>query len=283
MTGTAGRRERGTLARPDATLYYEVTGSGPPLVFAHGLGGGHLSWWQQVPHFARDYTCVTFSHRGFAPSTAAAEPDPDAYADDLAALADHLGLDRFALVCQSMGGWTGLDLALDEPSRVTALVLACTSGRIDFGQLQGPVAADLAAWRAEAEATLARYAADGIHPACGARLAAEQPALHFLYREIDDLTPAATKAAVRRRLMATRCLSPDRLAALTMPVLFINGDEDMVFPAAAAPALAALIPGARAERIAAAGHSVYFERPARFNALVAAFLAAGAIGSAPRS
>src|SRR4051794_40368579 len=104
------RRERGTLARPDAAIYYEVTGRGPPLVFAHGLGGGHLSWWQQVPHFADRFTCVTFSHRGFAPSRADGDPDPAAYAGDLIALADHLGLDRFAMVCQSMGGWTGIDI-----------------------------------------------------------------------------------------------------------------------------------------------------------------------------
>ena len=46
----------GHLKRPDCSIYYEVAGSGPPLVFAHGLGGNHLSWWQQVAHFAPRYT-----------------------------------------------------------------------------------------------------------------------------------------------------------------------------------------------------------------------------------
>ena len=45
-------RSTGRLKRPFGTLYYEVTGSGPALLFAHGLGGNHLSWWQQVAHFA---------------------------------------------------------------------------------------------------------------------------------------------------------------------------------------------------------------------------------------
>ncbi len=58
---------RGRIERTDTALFYEMTGSGPPLVFAHGLGGNHLSWWQQVAHFARTHTCVTFAHRGFAP------------------------------------------------------------------------------------------------------------------------------------------------------------------------------------------------------------------------
>ena len=58
-----------------------VSGSGPALIFAHGLGGNHLSWWQQVAHFAPRYTCVTFAHRGFAPSDAVAGGvDPADYA-----------------------------------------------------------------------------------------------------------------------------------------------------------------------------------------------------------
>src|SRR5262249_45467845 len=46
-------------------LYYEVNGSGPALLFAHGQGGNHLSWWQQVPFFSRFYTCITFDNRAF--------------------------------------------------------------------------------------------------------------------------------------------------------------------------------------------------------------------------
>ena len=44
----------GFLQRPDCHIYYEVAGSGPPIVFAHGLGGNHMSWWQPVAHFAPD-------------------------------------------------------------------------------------------------------------------------------------------------------------------------------------------------------------------------------------
>jgi 3-oxoadipate enol-lactonase len=41
-------RRIGTLQRPDCRLHYEVTGEGPAIVFAHGLGGNQLSWWQQA-------------------------------------------------------------------------------------------------------------------------------------------------------------------------------------------------------------------------------------------
>ena len=50
-------------------LYYEDTGGNEPAVlFLHGAGGNHLSWWQQVPVFAEEYRCVTVDHRGFGQS-----------------------------------------------------------------------------------------------------------------------------------------------------------------------------------------------------------------------
>src|SRR6266516_5000865 len=123
------RTNRGYLERPGCRLYYEVTGAGPAIVFAHGLGGNHLSWWQQVPHFAGRYSCVTFAHRGFAPSSdIPGGPDPADYAGDLAALIDHLALAEVFLVAQSMGGWACLEYALANPERVRALVLASTAG-----------------------------------------------------------------------------------------------------------------------------------------------------------
>jgi 3-oxoadipate enol-lactonase len=68
----------GFLERPGCRIYYEVAGEGPAIVFAHGLGGNHMSWWQQVAHFAPRYTCVTFAHRGFTPSgPVAGETAPD--------------------------------------------------------------------------------------------------------------------------------------------------------------------------------------------------------------
>src|SRR5215467_7702515 len=141
------KRTIGFVQRPDAAIYYEAVGSGPGLVFAHGLGGNHMSWWQQVAHFADRFTCVSFAHRGFTPSRI--EPGAtgvEAYADDLVALADHLGFETFAMVCQSMGGWTGIDFALRSPERIRALVLASTSGRIDFRTVEGPELAEIRAW-----------------------------------------------------------------------------------------------------------------------------------------
>jgi 3-oxoadipate enol-lactonase len=265
---------RAFLDRPDCRLWYEVTGSGPALIFAHGLGGNHLSWWQQVAHFSARYTCVAFAHRGFAPSSPIA-PDPLAYGDDLAALIDHLGFADVRLVAQSMGGWTCLDYALKHPKRVRALVLASTSGRLDFKQVPD-FAGEFAVWERDSAAARAEFGRLGAHVAAGSRMQREQPALHFLYREIDDLNALLDKEGVRARLMASRNLAPESVRALDLPVLFVTGVEDPVFPAGAARALAPFFPNARVEAFAAAGHSVYFERAEWFNRTVEAFLAQAA-------
>jgi pimeloyl-ACP methyl ester carboxylesterase len=265
--------KRGYIDRPGCRLYYEVTGTGPAIVFAHGLGGNHLSWWQQVPHFAGRHTCVTFAHRGFAPSSeVSGGPDPADYAGDLAALIDHLALDRVFLVAQSMGGWACLEYALANPERVRAVVLASTAGAIARRAtlLRDPPALD--AWIARASAARTQMQRDGVHPAAGARMAREQPALHFLYRSIDAIAGAKfDKEGLRARMIALQTRPPDDLTRLQLPTLFITGEEDVVFPPMLAPALAALMPTAHVEPVAAAGHSVYFERAEIFNQLVDQF------------
>ncbi len=252
------------LDRPGARMHYEVSGRGPGLVFAHGLGGCHLSWWQQVPHFRDRYTCVVFSHRGFSPS--AEDPGgsgPRAFVDDLAALVDHLGLADVRLVAQSMGGWTCLGYALREPARVRALVMACTVGTVTHPEIDAAIA------EARARGVEAALQARGITPALGERASVEQPAIHYLYQAIGELAAAGLdRNAVRAALVAMRTTPPSALAALTMPVLCITGEEDVVMPSAAVAALSRLLPQARLARVPASGHSVYFERPDAFNRLV---------------
>jgi pimeloyl-ACP methyl ester carboxylesterase len=262
------------LERPGGVrLHWELTGEGPPIVFAHGLGGNHLSWWQQVPAFAPRHACVAFAARGFAPSSPiAGGPDPRDFADDLAALLDALGLERPVLVAQSMGGWGAVELALRAPGRLRGLVLAATTGTIDPYRLEGEARARLDAWTREAQATMQAWARAGIHPAVGARMAAEQPAAAHLYRAIDAMAGDLDKHALRERLMAARTRAPAELAAIGCPTVFVVGDEDVVIPPFAADAIAQGVPGARVVHVPDAGHSAYFERPAAFEAALRAFV-----------
>ncbi|HEU0157702.1 MAG TPA: alpha/beta hydrolase [Hyphomicrobiaceae bacterium] len=280
--GTAVRR-RGRLARPDAELYWEVTGEGRAIVFAHGLGGNHASWWQQVAQFATGYACVTFAHRGFSPSSAiVGGPDPGDYADDLAALIDHLGLGEVVIVAQSMGGWTAMEYALQGKAKFGALVLAATTGSIDPARLDAAESwrQRLEEWRQVSEKARAELRRGDIHIACGARMAREQPGLHLLYRHIDEVNAELDKEALRARLLAARTRAPAELGAIVCPTLLLSGDEDIVMPPFAADALAALLPRAAVRHIADAGHSAYFERAQVFNRHLADFLIA--CGWAPR-
>jgi 3-oxoadipate enol-lactonase len=258
------------LRRGGAEIHYEVFGKGPAIVFAHGLGGNHLSWWQQVAHFSPTHTCVVFAHRGFPPSSpVSGKSAPDSYGDDLAALLDELKLDQVSLVAQSMGGWTCLDYALREPKRVRALVMASTSGAVDFRPLGN---AEVDEWTRLSPTKLANLQSRGIHAAGGERMAREQPALAQLYGQISSLAPLEFRDEVRNRIREMRTRAPGLLAELPMPVLFVTGDEDWVFPPAAGPALARLAPKGSAVRVPAAGHSVYFERAAQFNDIIGRIL-----------
>lgn len=247
------------LAVDGAEVYYRTYGSGPAIVFAHGLGGTHLSWWQQVPAFRDRLTSVTFSHRGFHPSTG--DADPARYAADLAALVDHLGVDDVRLVGQSMGGWTCVEYAIAHPERVRAIVMAETTGTLEHGLSMG-------AARARSEQLFER----GVHPAAGERMAREQPALHHLYRLIDELSASLDKQALMARLDAARVRAPGEFAALGIPVLWLFGDETYLGPEVSAW-VAKTFPRDRLVNVPQTGHSIYFERPATFNRLVGEFLA----------
>ena len=267
-----GRRIAGRLKVDGAQIHYEVSGDGPAIVFAHGLGGNHMSWWQQVGHFRKSYTCVTFAHRGFAPSSVEeAHPDPRRYTDDLSALIDHLKLDRVGLVGQSMGGWTTVEYCLRHPQRVHGLVLSATVGSVDPGRMAGLEQTALSAWQQSAANSVALCRSQQVHPAAGMRMAREQPALHLLYQHIDEQARGLDKEVLRRRLREMRIRAPADLAATGIPILLVSPQEDIVIPPPALQALAREIPAARLVELAQAGHSPYFERAEAFNQLLGEF------------
>lgn len=246
------------VALGDFELYYEVHGAGRPVVFAHGAGGTHLSWWQQVPVLSEHVQCITFDHRGFGYSRDADDgPGRAAFVEDLRGLLDHLGIERASLVGQSMGGWTSLGFASKYPERVEALVLCDTPG----GYSDPEVAALLAERPDEVGAFAASFAD-------------REPLLAFLYREIQrstlDRTPEGSPRSIRGLLEATTDIAP--VVEHGIPTLFIVGEEDSIFPPAALRAMHRKMPGSEFALVEGAGHSVYFEKPNVFNHLLLDFL-----------
>lgn len=254
------------VQRPYTTLYYEShesKGGGVPIVFAHGAGGNTLIWWQQVPFFARDHRVVTFDHRGFGRSHCPpGHFHAREFAGDLRAILDHAGVEKAALVCQSLGGWTGLRAALTYPERVACVVLSGTPGGVFTPKV------------VEAFARIGRLAAgEGIRatPALAPDFPAREPELTRLYDQISGLNPGLSASALAS--LGEARVSPAELAGYAVPTLLVAGEHDQLFPPEALKEAAAQIPGCRVHDLPGSGHSPYFEDAPRFNRIVSEFVA----------
>ena len=249
-----------TLERPNCDIYYEETGSGPAIIFAHGAGGNHLSWWQQIPLFAKSYRCVAFDHRGWGRSIPTGGQGRAAFVDDLLALMDELRVDRAALVAQSMGGWTCLGAALQAPERVSALVMADTMGGLMTEEIRGLWAETRRLVEAQGLGSLAYDQS----------LKERDPALAFLYDEIMAMNPPRDPNLVDS--MNELAPDPDAVANLSLPLLWVVGGNDPLTSPAIIRAAHAHVPGSQYYEIPATGHSVYFERAEEFNGQLNRFL-----------
>jgi pimeloyl-ACP methyl ester carboxylesterase len=248
-------------------LYYEVHGQGPAVLFCHGSGGNHLSWWQQVPHFSGRYTCITFDHRAFGRSQDVPDgPGRTSFAADAVALLDHLQIERVSIVAHSMGGRTAFGLTNREPERVTAIALCGTTAGCTDDHVR---------------ALQERYrAANGHRPdivirGLSAQFARGNMEWTFLYRSLLRLNPRRPPDFLALR-PGYRGSSAQRLAELRIPMLFIAGEDDVITPAPVIEAAARLVPHAQFVPVPNAGHSVYYEQPQTFNRLVDEFLTTNA-------
>ncbi len=252
-------------------LYYESHGKGPAVTFLHGAGGSHLSWWQQVPEFSRRYRCITIDHRGYGQTVDANDQGMAAFAGDLEALLDELGLQRTALVAQSMGGLTALEFALRRPERVTALAMCDTWGFFDWPEGR----------------SLLRNREPGTNRpgGMGKRYPREHPEGAFLYQQLSALNPplegrlAVDRLALGSPERPSRANVPTRkdVEQLSVPALFLVGGDDPLVPPELIRMTASLVQGSEYVEVPGAGHSTYFEDAPAFNQLVGGFLAKHAV------
>ena len=252
------------MTKDSFRLYYEDSGgNAPAIVFLHGAGGNHLSWWQQLPVFVDEYRCIAVDQRGFGQSPdVPGGPGPAALGADVLALLDHLGIARAGLVAQSMGGWAAVGAAVKAPERFWAIVLANTVGNLSNDAIT--------AVRQRLGAASPPRPAVIWHAALGATFRKQQPIRSFLYAQISGLN-APLSADFRDQLM--RLTTPvERYAATRVPTMFLTSDEDGLIWPELSETVHRHVPGSRFERVEAAGHSTYFERPDVFNREVGAFL-----------
>lgn len=125
------------ITGPAGRLHVDDDGSGGlPVVFVHSFGGSTAHWTEQLEHLRTDRRAVALDLRGHGRSAA---PEGDDYAiadlaDDVGAVADARGLERFVLIGHSIGGVAAIAYAGEHPDRVAGLLLVGTPGRVPMEQ-----------------------------------------------------------------------------------------------------------------------------------------------------
>ncbi len=125
----------------DVRIRYELAGptGAPALVFSNSLGATHSMWDQQVAALQENFRILRYDTRGHGESSATPGPYTiEQLARDVLALLDELHLDRVNFCGLSMGGQTGMWLALQAPTRLHKLILCNTASKIGTPEIWNP-------------------------------------------------------------------------------------------------------------------------------------------------
>jgi pimeloyl-ACP methyl ester carboxylesterase len=260
-------------------LYYELTGTGPALVFVHAGIANLRMWDEQAPAFSDRYTVLRYDARAFGRTRS--EPVPASDRQDLVDLLDHLGIAQAALVGCSRGGMLALDTAIDFPDRVVALGWVCSgvSGWEPADELF--TAEDIALYEAMGAAEQAhdfeRVAELDVRLWVDGPRQPEGRAAEHVRRKVYEMALQNYKSHAHLfdeglQLQAMEPPAVGRLGELTIPVLAIVGLLDSPATPAAAALLAESAPKVQVLNYPDAAHMPNMEHPERFNRDLGAFL-----------
>jgi 3-oxoadipate enol-lactonase len=261
--------ETGIARFGQSEIYYEIAGSGEPTIVL--LHGGMLDcrmWDEQFELLTKTNRVLRYDASAHGKSTL----PPDVYWDhaDLRELMNHLGIERAVLVGLSLGGKTAIDLALEQPERVEAIV-AVSSGvsgyrfTSDFYLEQRDIM--IQAWRAGEFDTVV----EGFQ-----RSWTDGP--DRMPEDVDPEVREKVRMMARNGLehaMEGRLIDPpaiERLAELELPMLLVVGELDMPGIHEIADMVVAANPNAELVKIADVAHMVNLEAPEAFNELLLGYL-----------
>ncbi len=258
-------------------LYREESGSGIPILFIHEFAGDHRSFDPQVRHFQDSYRCIVYDARGYTPSDV--PDDESAYSQeravaDAVTVLDAAGVDRAHVVGVSMGGFCALHLALRHPDRLLSAVVA--------GAGYGAQPERQESFRSECESIAAAFRDEGT-PAVAERYAVGPARVQFQNKNRPGWETFAAQLAehdargAELTMLGVQRLRPslydlrDELAAMTVPMLIVAGDED---EGCLEPdlMLKRTIPSAGLAILPRTGHTCNLEEPDVFNGAVERFL-----------
>jgi len=250
----------------DGRIHYDLAGpaSAPALVFSNSLGATLSMWDPQTSALSKQFRVLRYDTRGHGQSSATPGPySIEQLARDVLALLDELQLDRVHFCGLSMGGQTGMWLALNAPARLQKLVLCNTAAKIATPEMWNPriEAVRTGGMKSISTAVIGRW--------FSADFRAKSPAVVASTKlMLEGANPdgyAANCAAVRD------FDARETVAAIRVPTLVISGTHDAATTPADGRYLADHIPGARYTELNAA-HLSNIEDRDRFNSELVAFL-----------
>jgi len=266
----ARKRESGSADVEGGRLYYEVAGSGTPVVFLHAFALDTRMWDDQFEALARDFRVVRYDLRGFGRSTAPQPGRPYSHAEDLAALLVKVDAHQPHVVGASMGGRCALDFAVTQPDAMRSVVVVDTviggwpwsrawveaySPVIQAGR-RGDIAAAKAAWLA-----LPVFASSRANKPVDARFS----------RMVEDYSGWHFVNADPERRVAPPTLS--QLGKIRAPTLALIGDNDLPEFHRMTESLERQVANARRLNVPAAGHLANMESPELVTKALRAFFA----------
>jgi pimeloyl-ACP methyl ester carboxylesterase len=249
------------------TLAYEDSGQGPAVVFVHGLGGSIETWRAQTAAVGdAGFRTIAYDQRGAGLSAKPEGPlSAEQWTADLIALVDSRGLDRVALVGNSVGCMVAANAAAELGERCWALVTI--GGALAWRPEAGPVFAERVklARAGRMDEIADTVVSTGISEARGRA----DPAFGGLFRSLIAGASPAAYAECSAATAEARMTAPERVSA---PALAIAGELDPVTPPAFAEAIAAAIGGGETASIAGAAHWCHLEAPDAVNEAILGFL-----------
>lgn len=255
---------------PKPEIAVEYAGSGPFVLFMHGVGGNRRNWSDQIAGISGRYRAAAWDARGWG--------DSDDYdgalrmadiCDDIDRVLDRFEVERVHIVGLSMGGFVALEYYARAPGRFRSLTLVDTSAtiasdmtleqRAEFVRLRKTPLLEGKTPKDIAPAMVATLLSPKAGPAVRARLEASISMLH----------PESYMKAVDMVVDFNRSDVPP---TIRVPTLCVVGSDDRLTPPNVMKALADRIPGAEYVEIPDAGHLVNIEAPEAFNRALLAFL-----------
>jgi 3-oxoadipate enol-lactonase/4-carboxymuconolactone decarboxylase len=244
-------------------LHWREDGAGAPLLLLNSVGCD-LAIWDKVVAHLKGFRVLRMDMRGHGPSDSPpGDYTLDQIASDALAVLDAAGVDKAAICGLSLGGMTAMTLGLNAPSRISALVLACTSAQMDRQVWDARITAVRGqGMAAVAEPVMTRFFSEEFRR----DHAPEVDAIRSRFLKLDAEAYAGCCAAIRDMNLL------DRIAGIGAPTLIIAGNKDAATPFEGhgseirkriAQAAVSMVP---------AGHIAPVEKPDIFAALVTDFL-----------